>query len=1157
MSEQSSLESFLQRWSASGAAERANYQLFLSELCDVLAVARPQPSTPDASANAYVFEKAAPLPHGSTGRIDLYKRGCFVLEAKQGSDAWSAPLPLSSAAQQARRGRKRGTAVRGTVTWDTAMERAKEQAQAYARNLPPAELVDGGRPPFLIVVDVGATIELYSEFTRTGGQYIPFPDPQNYRIALDELLEPAVRDLLAAVWSDPLSLDPARRSARVTRAIAAQLAQLARSLEAQHTPDAVAHFLMRCLFTMFAEDVGLLPNRSFTQLLADLRHNVPSFQPMVEHLWQTMDTGGFSVILRTHIPRFNGDIYAHAAALPLDADQLQLLSEAAQADWRDVEPAIFGTLLERALDPVERHKLGAHYTPRAYVERLVLPAVIEPLRSQWASVKTAALLLHEQGQPDMALGVVAEFQRSLAHTRVLDPAAGTGNFLYVTLEHMKRIEGEVLQVLGELGQSQLSLEMEGMQVTPQQFLGLEINPRAAAIAELVLWIGYLQWHYRTRGDVQPPEPIVRAFHNIVCRDAVLAWDAVEPLLDAAGQPVTRWDGRSLRPHPVTGEPAPDESGRVPVYRYLNPRPAAWPEAEYIVGNPPFIGTARMREALGDGYAEAVRAVYPHVPDSADYVMFWWDKAAELARAGQVQRFGFITTNSLRQTISRRVLEHHMQAAPPLSVLYAIPDHPWVDSAQGAAVRIAMTVGASGTAAGTLLRVIREESQGETPALTFSTTIGRILPDLTIGADVAGCRPLLANAELSCPGVKLHGAGFIVTEEEAVLLGYGSESSLAEVIKPYRNGRDITQTPRGVYVIDLFGLSEQEVRDRYPAIYQWLYDRIKPERDQNRRAAYREKWWIHGEPRANLRPALAGLQRYIATVETAKHRFFVFLDEAVLPDNMLIAIALDDAYFLGILSSHIHVTWALAAGGTLEDRPRYNKTRCFEPFPFPDATPTQQARIRDLAEQLDAHRKRQQALHPKLTLTDLYNVLAQERSGAPLSAKERAVHAQGLVAVLRRLHDELDAAVAAAYGWPAALADADLLQRLADLNRQRAAEEAQGHIRRLRPAYQDAHAGLSPVQEPLVTEDEAGRSCAPPSTAASAAALGVWPAGMAAQAAAVRAILHAATAPLTAAQVAAAFAGPAAARLGRVEELLATLAALGQARPVGEGYTAAA
>jgi len=317
------IDAFIQRWAASGAAERANYQLFLAELCDVLEVPRPDPQVADDAQNAYVFEKPTPLPHGATGRIDLYKRGCFVLEAKQGSDAWDADQkpgflkkPGSSPP------RRRGTATRGTATWDTAMERAREQAQSYARNLPPTELSaagsGGGRPPLLIVVDVGATLELYSEFTRTGGAYLAFPDPQHHRLTLEDLRDPDVRALLATVWTDPLRLDPAQRSARVTRTIAGQLAALARSLEASHPPDDVAHFLMRCLFTMFAEDVGLLPNRSFTQLLADLRHDVASFPPMIEHLWRTMDTGGFSVILRTQIPRFNGDLFADATALPLD-----------------------------------------------------------------------------------------------------------------------------------------------------------------------------------------------------------------------------------------------------------------------------------------------------------------------------------------------------------------------------------------------------------------------------------------------------------------------------------------------------------------------------------------------------------------------------------------------------------------------------------------------------------------------------------------------------------------------------------------------------------------------------------------------------------------------------------------------------------------------
>ncbi len=417
-------------------------------------------------------------------------------------------------------------------------------------------------------------------------------------------------ELLRTVWLDPMSLDPARRAARVTRDIAARLARLAQALEKGHDPDAVAHFLMRCLFTMFAEDVALLPAGSFTQLLADARRNVAHFPRFVEELWSTMAHGGFSLALRLPIPHFNGGLFEDATALPLTEDQLQLLIEAAQSDWRDVEPAIFGTLLERTLDPVERHKFGAHFTPRAYVERLVAPTVVEPLRAEWEASQAAALRLADEGRTDKALGEVEAFQKHLAAVRILDPACGTGNFLYVSLEHLLRLEAEVLEVRRQLGVDQMLLEMETVRVTPRQLLGIEVNPRAAAIAELVLWIGFLRWRLQTVGDVgHLPEPILANYHNIERRDAVLAWDAIEPLLDAAGRPVTRWDGRTTVAHPVTGEQVPDETARIPAYRYINPRPAEWPAADFVVGNPPFIGTGAIRATLGDGYAEAVRKTY--------------------------------------------------------------------------------------------------------------------------------------------------------------------------------------------------------------------------------------------------------------------------------------------------------------------------------------------------------------------------------------------------------------------------------------------------------------------------------------------------------------------------------------------------------------------
>jgi hypothetical protein len=414
--------------------------------------------------------------------------------------------------------------------------------------------------------------------------------------------------------------------------------------------------------------------------------------------------------------------------------------------------------------------------------------------------------------------------------------------------------------------------------------------------------------------------------------------------------------------------------------------------------------------------------------------------------------------------------------------------------------------------------------------------------------VAGAKALRANEELCSRGVQTIGSGFIISPEKAEQLGLSHIEGLEKHVRQYRNGRDLTGKPRGVMVIDLFGLGESEVRDRFPEVYQHVFETVKPERDQNRRKSYRERWWIHGEPRGNFRPALERLTRYIATVETAKHRFFVFLDKSILPDNMLVNVALEDAYFLGVLSSRVHVAWALAAGGTLEDRPRYNKTRCFETFPFPAASEAQQAPIRDLAERLDAHRKRQQAQHPSLTLTDLYNVLAMERAGEALDDKARRIHQQGLVGILRQLHEELDAAVAAAYGWPADLPEAEILQRLVDLNAERAAEEAQGQVRWLRPTYQAPDAvgatGGSPQQGTLDVAPD-------PVAVATATEDRPWPKELPQQAAALRDVLASLPAPADVKAIAGAFQGRRTTkRLAEVGRLLETLAALGQVSEEG-------
>ena len=874
------------------------------------------------------------------------------------------------------------------------------------------------------------------------------------------------------------------------------------------------------------------------------RDGVELFPELVQTLWRTTDTGGISPVLRSKLLRFNGGLFEQTHALPLTRDQLDLLMIASASDWRDVEPAIFGTLLERALDPVERHKLGAHYTPRAYVERLVMPTVIEPLREEWAVMQAAALTAGREGNAAGAAEIIRKFHRDLCHVRVLDPACGSGNFLYVTLEHLKRLEGEVLNALDALGQLSLDYDRSGMAVDPHQLLGIEVNPRAAAIADLVLWIGYLQWHFRTRGDALPQEPVIKKFQNIECRDAVLAYDGTEPLLDADGEPVTRWDGRTVKKHPVTGGDVPDETARVTVLRYLNPRKAEWPEADYVVGNPPFVGNWRMRQALGDGYVEALRDMYATVPETADHVMYWWERAAEMLRAGAIRRFGLITTNSIRQAFQRQVLERHLSAAPPALIRFAIPDHPWVDSADGADVRIAMTAADMANVPGVLQQVTQEPTGGvEGRLVEFTTRLGTIQADLTIGPAVAKAQPLLANAKVSCPGVKLHGAGFIVTPTEAAELGLGRVPGAEAHIRQYRHGRDLASNARGVMVIDLFGLTEDEVRRQFPEMYQWVYDRVKPERDHNPRASRRDRWWVFGEPIGTFRPALASVRRYIATPETARHRWFVFLDQTILPDNMLINFAIEDAYCLGLLSARIHVIWALAAGGRMGvgNDPRYNKTRCFEPFPFPDATEGQKARIRALGEALDVHRKRQQAQHPKLTITDMYNVLEKLRSGETLTEKEKTIHEQGLVSVLHQIHQELDAEVSEAYGWPATLTDEELLERLVALNAERAAEERRGVVRWLRPEFQNPQAGGQ-------TALDTGEATAAPTAAAPKEKL-PWPKALADQAKAVRTALAAQSAVVTAEELARSFKG---ARLDRVAALLATLTSLGQAREVEAG-----
>lgn len=748
---------------------------------------------------------------------------------------------------------------------------------------------------------------------------------------------------------------------------------------------------------------------------------------------------------------------------------------------------------------------------------------------------------------------------------------------------MKRLEGEVLEALDDLGEDQSRFAMEGETVNPRQFYGLELNPRAVPIADLVLWIGYLKWQLKTAGLASITEPILHAYGTIRQQDAVIAYDREELQRDASGRPLSRWDGVTTKLHPITGEEIPDPDAQVPLYTYVNPKRAPWPEVEFIVGNPPFIGGKDMRAELGDGYAEACWAARPHISGGADFVMHFWDEAAtRLLRKpikGQVnplRRFGFITTNSITQTFSRRVIENHMAAKEPLSLVFAIPNHPWLKASDKAAVRIAMTVAEKGDRVGVLAEVISEaELHTDTPQVALEVREGKVRANFTIGADLSKLSPLWANRDLGHKGFMPYGLAFWVDATKARAFGLGKIAEADRFIRPYLNGRDLNQTSRNRFVLDFHGLSADEVRNNFPEAYQHLLSYSKPIRDHDKMKYRRDNWWRFGQPSTEMRDALQGLPRFIGTTETAAHRIFSFILGSVAPDQKIRVVASGEALLLTILSSRIHVHFSISNGGWqgAGNDPVYQHTNTFDPFPFPELEALDsrlREHLRKLGEKIDAFRKERLVEHSFLTMTGLYNALERQRElengcdVSPLTDAERDVHQAGLISILKEIHDDIDRAVLTAYGWddliselvgkPGATlpsphkaeaqerAEEELLSRLVALNQERAAEEKRGLVRWLRPDYQipklgvkapkpkDEHVGTLDVQLPDIAERPK------------------WPSDGLEQIRLVRDLLAKAPAPTPPDAIADVFDGRnTAKRKERVAEVLETLVATGMAR----------
>jgi hypothetical protein len=1052
------IDEFLAKWENCPGHERSNYAAFLSDFATVLELPTPGPGKTQALGD-YQFDGpvAGGSEGGNTGFVDLYKRGAFILEAKQSKvcEMPSLPIDAPAAPEQGKR-------------YDELMRRAFRQARRYAVNLPS----DHPWPPFIIISDVGRSFELYFDYAGNGRDYRFFPDRHTYRIPIASLRDPEVQQRFRTIWTNARSLDPTLVTVDVTRTVARRLADVSKHLddglaleakrenwtvlERETAREGAALFIMRLLFCMFAEDIGLLPKERFTNFLKSCAvENEDRSQLMnrerlergLQDLWAKMDSADpaarWTFALDDSVRYFNGGLFESRRVFPLFRNDLDALIEAAGHRWQNVEPAIFGTFLEQALGD-QRSRLGAHYTPRPYVERIVEATILDVLRPEWEAVESAL----EGLAPNERLIRLRAFHDRIAQVTVLDPACGTGNFLYVAMDALLGLEAKVLQAIEDNGGVTKS------RIGPGQFQGLELNTSAAKVTELVLWIGWLR-----RGLTDHPD------------------DIPEPIL---GQRACINFGK---PGPYDAVLKQDETGQPDL---SNPAPPQWPEAEFIVGNPPFIGKgSEMRKELGNDYVEALWKANPSVPKSADFVMQWWDRAARILTSPgtKLRRFGFVTTNKVKQKFNRRVLSEYIEPkakngeeVKPISIVMAVPDHPWYkkprpdgprvkrkkgnkDSAP-AAIRIAMTVAEAGVHAGRLATVTSESGlDTETPILTFSEVVGRINIDLTVGTDATSAKPLLANSSISTNGMLLAGRGFVLTQADATHLLRKDGQQASQVIRPYLGGSELVQNDKHRFVIDLFDYSEREVRTKFPKTYQHLLEKVKPVRDNNNRESYKQNWWIFAEPRRDTRLAFSDLRRYIGTTETTKHRIFSFVEGGVVPDHMIVAIAADDAFHLGVLSSRIHLLWTYANAGLLgvakfEQGHRYTKSQIFETFPFPRATDAQRSIIRDLGEELDATRRIALVDTPRLTLTELYNLRAQILSGDQLSfdIEERAASAR--VRIIDRLHEQIDSAVSEAYDWPTNLAPTEIVAQLVALNAERKVEEDSGTIRWLRPDYQE-------------------------------------------------------------------------------------------------------
>jgi len=944
-------QEFIKKWGANTRTERAASQSHFNDLCELLGL--PKPLDVDPTGDAFTFEKGATKLTGGEGFADVWKKHCFAWEYKG----------------------KHGD-----------LDKAYAQLKRYADAL--------DNPPLLIVSDM-RTIVVHTAFTNAVKQAHTF--------TLNDLEDPAKRQRLKQAFINPEEFRPGLTRAAITADAARKFSELAHALHARgFEPHTVAHFLNRLVFCMFAEDVEILPNKIFSKMVkASVAHPI-TFQPNAKSLFAAMAKGGVAGF--EQIDYFNGGLFDDDVVLPLEEAELRLLDKTSDLDWSNIEPSIFGTLFERGLDPDKRSQQGAHYTDVETIMKIVRPVVIEPWERAWEAEKAPLVkLLEGAGKkiPKRAADRFNAFLDRLHQFRVLDPACGSGNFLYLALRSLKNFEKRVIQEAEALG-----FPPQFPAIGPASVFGIEINPYAAELARVSIWIGELQWQIEN-GFQYTKNPILKPLNQIEHRDSVLTDSGSE---------------------------------------------AQWPVTDVIIGNPPFLGAKLMNRKLGKEYTEQLRKAYfPRLKGFSDLACYWFEKARTQLNNGQVRYVGLVATSSIRGGTNRPVLD----AICSKDVIFdAWSEQPWV--LEGARVEVSLICFAQPKDRPQTLRLDGKE-------------VANINPDLTTGLDVTGAKVQPENDSVSFLGIQTTGPHDIDGAFARKLLlspvnPNGKPNS--SILKPYWNGDDPTGRPRDRWLIDYpLGLAEAAA-SAYQLPFEYLRSaryapddpkdlRTLPEARATVRDEHaRQRWWEPYWPRPEMRARIASIKRYIVTPETAQYRLFVWLSFPTLPDKNLIVIGRDDDVTFGILHSRIHEVWSLRLGTSLEDRPRYTSTTTFATFPFPAGlTPNIPAsdylnqpkatKIADAAKRLNE--LREQWLNP----SDLVVPTPEVVTGFPQRLLPKDDKAATLLkkrtltdlynekpAWLSHAHHDLNAAVANAYGWSWPMTDDEVLTSLFALNQER-------------------------------------------------------------------------------------------------------------------------